>query len=131
MRFVKNFKMLIEAFEFYTRNLNDCLKIFESQKHRERYLQTQVILSDVITIKNCRKFHSIHLKKIKKIAERKTIKLIKRTEKENTKFARIDARIAANEIKKFAKLIDDMRVKVINDKIVHTITEHEYEKRLK
>ena len=37
LRFVKNFEMLIETFELHTRNLNDCLKIFESRKHRKRY----------------------------------------------------------------------------------------------
>ena len=36
--FVKDFEMLIEIFELYTQDLNDCLEIFESRKHRERYL---------------------------------------------------------------------------------------------
>ena len=85
----------------------------------------------MITIKNCRKFHSTRLKKIKKIAERKIIKLTQRIEKENTKFVKVDARIVADKIEKLAKLIDDMRVKVINDEIVYIITEQEYEKRLK
>ena len=131
MRFIKDFKILIEAFEFHTRDLNDCLKISESRKHRERYSQIQVTSSDIITAKNCRKLHSARLKKVRKIAERKTIKLIKRVEKENTKFARVDARIVADKAEKLAELIDDMRVKVINDEIAHTITEHEYEERLK
>ena len=85
----------------------------------------------MITTKNCRKLHSARLKKIKKIAERKIIKLIKRTEKKNTKFVRIDARIVADKVEKFVKLIDNMRVKIINDEIIHTVTEHEYEKQLK
>ena len=85
----------------------------------------------MITTKNCRKFYLICLKKVKKVVKRKTIKLIKKTEKENTKFAKVDARIVANKIEKFAKLIDDMRVKIINDEIIHTVAEYEYEKRLK
>ena len=131
LRFVKDFEMLIEAFELHTRDLNDCLKISESRKHRERYSQTQATSSDVITTKNCRKLHSARLKKIKKIAERKTTKLVKKAEKENTKFAKVDARIVADKAEKLAKLVDDMRVRVINDEIVHTVAEHEYEKRLK
>ena len=46
-------------------------------------------------------------------------------------FAKIDVRIVANKIKKFAKLINDMQVKVINDEIIHIITEYKYKKRLK
>ena len=79
-------------------------------------------------VKNCRKFYLICLKKI---VERKIIKLIKKIEKENTKFVKIDVRIVANKIKKFAKLINDMQVKVINDEIIHIITEYKYKKRLK
>ena len=85
----------------------------------------------MITIKNCRKFHSARLKKVKKIAERKIIKLINKIEKENTKFAKIDAYIVANKVEKFAKLIENMRVKIINDEMIHIVTKHEYKKQLK
>ena len=85
----------------------------------------------MITTKNYKELHLIYLKKIKKIAERKIIKLIKKVEKKNTKFAKINARIIADKIEKFAKLINDMRIKVINDEIIYTIIKHEYEKRLK
>ena len=37
LRFVKDFEILIEIFEFYTQDLNNCLKISESRKHCERY----------------------------------------------------------------------------------------------
>ena len=40
LRFVKNLEILIKTFKFYTRDLNDCLKISESRKHRKRYSQT-------------------------------------------------------------------------------------------
>ena len=39
LRFVKDFEMLIETFKLHTRNLNNCLKISESRKHRKRYSQ--------------------------------------------------------------------------------------------
>ena len=84
----------------------------------------------MITAKNCRKFYSVRLKKIRKVAERKAIKLVKTAKKENTKFARINARIVANKIEKLTELIDDMRVKVINDEIIYTVAKHEYEERL-
>ena len=101
------------------------------QKHCKRYLHTQITLSNVITTKNCKKLYSIYLTKIKKIAKRKIIKLIKRIEKKITKFVKINACIVANKVKKLAKLIDNMRVKIINDEIAYTVTKHEYKKRLK
>ena len=100
------------------------------RKHCKRYSQTQIISSDIITIKNYRKLYSILLKKIKKIAERKAIKLIKKVEKENINFAIINACIVADKDEKLTKLIDNIRVKIINDEITHTVAEHKYEKRL-
>ena len=40
LRFIKDFEILIETFKLHTRDLNECLRISELQKYRERYLQT-------------------------------------------------------------------------------------------
>ena len=61
LRFLKISEKQTIVLKFYTRDLNDCQRVFVKRNNRERFSNIIICFNDVIIVRNCRKFHFIRL----------------------------------------------------------------------
>ena len=79
MRFLKISEQQTITLKLYIRDLNDCQQAFVKRNNRERFLKTITCFSNVIIVRDYRKFHFIRLITNLKAAENKAKREIAKT----------------------------------------------------
>ena len=115
LRFLKINEKQTIVLKFYTRNLNDCQRIFVKRNNYERFSNIIIYFNDVIIVRDCRKLHFIRLikklKKTKNKAKRKITKIVKNF------FNQRLISTTKNAVIKLKNMFNEMIARVVVDEI--------------